>query len=140
MDIGTLMNKELVTTAEARGRFYAGRLFDQVARGFLKTMVSHQESGELSDCLNYLDDAVKIDGALYARRSVVLAIEDLKQQIDAPLALQNEARAQMSLLKFDPITELKLYRDIATAILRMDAALRLEQVEPSQYSSGRRFQ
>ena|SRR5271166_1820821 len=140
MDIGTLMNKELVTTAEARRRFYAGPLFDQIARGFLNTMATHQEGGEVSDCLNYLDDAVKIDGAWYPRRAVVLAIEDLKQRIDAPLALQIEARAQMNLLKFDPITELKLYRDIATAILRMDAALRLHQVEPSQYSSGRCFQ
>ncbi len=119
------MGRELVTAAEARRRSYAGPLFDQIARGFLKTVASHQERGEPSDCLNYLDNAVEMDGAWYPRRAVVLAIEDLKQRIDAPLTLQNEARTQMSLLKFDPIPELKLYRDIATAILRMDAALRL---------------
>ncbi len=117
------MGEDLVTAAEARQRIYAGPLFDQIARGFLESVASHQE--ELSYCLNYLDDEVKIDGAWYPRRAVVLAMEDLKQQIDAPLTLQNEARAQMRLLKFNSIPELKLYRDIATAILRMDAALRL---------------
>ena len=91
-----------------------------------------QGSADLSGCLNYLDDAVKIDGTVYPRRAVVLAIEDLKQPIDAPLSLQIEARAQMGRLKFDPITELKLYRDIATAILRMDAALRLTAMTKAQ--------
>ena len=130
------MGEELVSAAEARRRVYAGPLFEQIAREFLETVSSHQESGELSYCLNYLDDAVKIDGAWYPRRAVVLAIEDLKQQIDAPLTLQNEARAQMSLLKFNSIPELKLYRDIATAILRMDAALRLTKRRQDAFGRG----
>ena len=130
------MGEELVSAAEARRRVYAGPLFDQIARGFLESVASHQESGELAYCLNYLDDEVKIDGAWYPRRAVVLAIEDLKQQIDAPVTLQNEARAQMSLLKFNSIPELKLYRDIATAILRMDAALRLTKRRQDAFGRG----
>ncbi len=118
------MTKELVTAAEARRHFYAGRLplFDQIAQGFLKAAASRQKSGVFA-VLHYLDGAVMIDGALYTRRAVVLAMEDLNQHIEAPLTLQSEARAQMNQLQLDPVPELKLYGDIATAILRMDAAL-----------------
>jgi hypothetical protein len=117
---------EHVTAAEARRHFYAGRLplFDHIAQGFLKVMANRQKGG-LFAVLQYLDGAVMIDGALYTRRVVVLAMEDLKQQIEAPLALQSEVRAQMSLLELKPIPELKLYSEIATAILRMDSALQL---------------
>ncbi len=97
-------------------------LFDQIAQGFLKAAASRKKSG-LFAVMNYLDDAVMIDGALYTRRAVVLAMEDLKQQIEAPSTLQSETRAQMCMLDLDPIPELKFYRDIATAILRMDASL-----------------
>ncbi len=119
------MGKELMTPAEARRHLYAGRLplFEQIARGFLEIVSSTQKRDDVSDCLNYLDGTVKIDGTLRARRAVVLAIEELKQKIEAPLPLQSEARAQMSRLELEPVPELKLYRDVATAILRMDAAL-----------------
>jgi hypothetical protein len=118
------MSKELETAAEARRHFYAGRLplFNQIAQGFLEAAASQKKCG-LFAVLNYLDGAVMIDGALFTRRAVVLAIEDLKQHIEAPATLQSEARAQMSMLKLEPIPELKLYGDIASAILRMDAAL-----------------
>jgi hypothetical protein len=120
-----VMTKELVTPAEARRHFYAGRLplFDHIVQGFLKAAATRQKSG-LFAVLNYLDDAIMIDGALYTRRAVVLAMEDLEQQIEAPLMLQEDARAQMSALELNPIPELKLYCEIATAILRMDSALR----------------
>lgn len=119
------MTNELVTAAEARRNFYAGRLplFDEIARGFLKAAASRQK-GDLFAVLNYLDGAIKIDGAFYTRRAFLLAMEDLKQQVEAPLTLQSQARAQMSQLGLDPVPELKLYGDIATIILRMDAALR----------------
>jgi hypothetical protein len=124
------MGKELLTTDGARQGSNSGRLplFDQIAQGFLKTLASHQASGEVLACLDYLDGKVKIDGASYMRRVVVLAIEDLKQQIEAPLALRSETYALMKLLKLDPIPELKLYRDLATAILRIDAALHLAKI------------
>jgi hypothetical protein len=118
------MIEEHVTAAEARRHFYAGRLplFDHIAQGFLKVMANRQKGG-LFTVLHYLDGAVMIDGALYTRRVVVLAMEDLKQQIEAPPSLQSEARTQMRLLELSPIPELKNYAEIATAILRMDTAL-----------------
>jgi hypothetical protein len=114
-----------VTLADSRRHFYPGRLplFDHIAQGFLEAVAGRQKSG-LFAVLNYLDGAVMIDGASRARRTVVLAMEDLEQHIEAPLTLQSEAHAQMSLLKLNPIPEFKFYGDIATAILRMDSALR----------------
>ncbi len=133
------MSKESATIAEARQGFGTGRLplFDQIAQGFLKTLASHQRGGDPFACLDYLDGGVKIDGASYTRRLVVLAIEDLKQQIEAPPALRSEAYAQMRLLKLDPVPELKLYRDLATAILRIDAALHLTRMSKMQDSLPR---
>ncbi len=93
-----------------------------------KALAIHQASGEALVCLDYLDGKVKIDGASYSRRVVVLAIEDLKQKIEAPLPLRSEAYALMKLLRLDPIPELTLYRDLATAILRIDAALHLTKI------------
>ena len=122
------MNKEAAARTGTGHGVHAGRLplFDQIAQGFLNTLFSHEASG--SACLSYLDGKVKIDGATYTRRLVVLAIEDLKQQIEAPLSLRSEARELMMLLRLDPIPELKLYRDLATAILRIDAALHLSRI------------
>ncbi len=119
------MGKELVTAVEVRRRSPAVRLplFDQIAQGFLEFAASQQKSGEVLTCRKYLDGAVEIDGVVLTRRAAVLAIEDLKQETEAPLTLQSEARAQMSQLKLNPNPELNLYRDIATAILRMDSAL-----------------
>ena len=124
------MIEESAATAGAREAFYAGRLplFDQIAQGFLKALAIHLASGEALVCSDYLDGKVKIDGASYSRRVVVLAIEDMKQQIEAPLPLRSEAYALMKLLKLDPIPELTLYRDLATAILRIDAALHLTKI------------
>jgi len=132
------MSKESATTAEARHGFCTGRLplFDQIAQGFLKTLAGYQQSSDLFACLDYLDGAVKIDGDCYTRRVVVLAIEDSTQQVEAPPALRREAYAQMRLLKLDPIPELKLYRDLATAILRIDAALHLTKMSKMQGSHG----
>ncbi len=129
------MSEELLIPAGAGQAFYAGRLplFDEIAQGFLKTLANHQASGEALACLDYLDGKVKIDGVLYMRRVVVLAIEDLKQHIEAPLPLRSEAYALMKLLKLDPIPELKLYRDLATAILRIDAALHLCKTNRARY-------
>ncbi len=124
------MSKGLAIVAEARQGFCTGGLpvFDEIAQVFLGTLTSHQGSGDLFACLDYLDGAVVIEGASYKRRDVVLAIEDLGQQLEAPLALQRETCSIMRLLRLDPVPELKLYRDIATAILRIDAALHLTKL------------
>ena len=97
-------------------------IFESIAAGFLRALASRNETG---DCTVYLDGADTVDGASYARRAVILAVEDLKQQIEAPLPLVSEASSVIELLKLNPAPELKLYPDIATAILRIDAVLRL---------------
>jgi hypothetical protein len=124
------MSERSLTTAWAGQATYAGRLplFDQIAQGFLKALAGHQASRDAYTGLDYLDGSVKIDGTAYARRVVVLAIEDMKQQIEAPLSLRNDAYAFMKLLGLDPVPELKAYRDVATAILRIDAALHLTRI------------
>ena len=132
------MSKESTATAEARQHLYGGRLplFDQIAHGFIKCLAAYRQEGEPRDCLNYLDGKLKIDGTACTRRTVVLAIEDLKQQIEAPLPLRSEVYTQMKLLKLDPVPELKLYRDLATAILRIDAALHLSKMSKARSSGG----
>ena len=104
------MSERSLTTAGAGQAAYAGRLplFDQIAQGFLKALwPAIKQAGTLYTGLDYLDGSVKIDGTAYARRVVVLAIEDMKQQIEAPLSLRNDAYAFMKLLGLDPVPELK---------------------------------
>ena len=97
-------------------------IFESIAAGFLRALASRNETG---DCAVYLDGADTVDGASYRRRALVLAVEDLKQQIEAPAPLVSEASSVIELLKLNPAPELKLYPDIATAILRIDAVLQL---------------
>jgi len=98
------MNEQSLTAAGTQG-FQSGRLplFDQIAQGFLKALANHQANGEASSCLRYLDGEVKIDGTAYPRRVVVLAIEDMKQPIEAPQPLRSEAYAFMKLLELNPV-------------------------------------
>jgi hypothetical protein len=109
-----MINKPAVTERLA--------IFESVAAGFLRAQASR---GETSDCAVYLDGADTVNGASYPRRAVVLAVEELKQRIEAPLPLVSEASSVTEFLKLSPAPELKLYPDVATAILRIDAALRL---------------
>ncbi len=133
------MNEESLTVAAPVQASCAGRLplFDQIAQGFLKTLAALQASGEAPTWLDYLDGKVKVDGATYTRRLVVLAIEDLKQQIEAPLQLRSEVYSLMKMLQLDPIPDLRLYRDLATAILRIDAALHLLKIKASRNTATR---
>ncbi len=128
------MNKESASVAETREGFRTGGLplFDEIAQVFLGTVTSRRGSGDLFACLDYLDGAVVFDGASYKRRDVVLAVEDSEQQREAPLRLQSEACSIMRLLRLDPVPELKLYRDVATAILRIDAALHLTKMNKAR--------
>ena len=57
-------------------------------------------------------------------RAILLAIHDMKEDLEAPLALQKGALAELMSLKVRPAPQLKLYRDIATAILRMEVVIR----------------
>jgi hypothetical protein len=130
------MNEQSLTAAGSQG-FQTGRLplFDQIAQGFLKALANHQANSEASSCLRYLDGKVKIDGTTYSRRVLVLAVEDMKQPTEAPLPLRSEAYAFMKLLELNPVLELKLYRDVATAILRIDAAMHLSRINGARMLS-----
>jgi hypothetical protein len=133
------MSKETAGRIDVNVGPNSGRLpvFNQIAQGFLETLISHRGSSEVPACLRYLDGKVKIDGASYSRRVVVLAMEDLKQQIELPSLLASEAYELMRLLELDPIPELKLYRDLATAILRMDSVMRLARIRGALEPAGR---
>jgi hypothetical protein len=48
----------------------------------------------------------------------------MKEDLEAPLALQKRALAGLMSLKVRPAPQLQLYRDIATAILRMEVVIR----------------
>jgi hypothetical protein len=118
--------KELISdfaAAEARQRFQVSLLpvFDEIAHTFLKA--SH---GKVHTSLqSYLDGRVAIGGGAYfTRRAILLAIHDMKEDLEAPSALQKRALAELMSLKVRPAPQLQLYRDIATAILRMEVVIR----------------
>ena len=108
--------------AEARQRFQVSLVpvFDEIAHTFLKA--SH---GKVHTFLqSYLDGMVSIGGAYFTRRAILLAIHDMKEDLEAPLALQKRALAELMALKVRPASHMQLYRDIATAILRMEVVIR----------------
>jgi hypothetical protein len=132
------MRKQAAIRAEADLSSYGGQipLFDQIAYGFLDELSSHRQSLHATACLDYLDGKIKADGDWYTRRTMILAVEDLKQQIEAPQLLCREVYDFMKLLGLTPIPELKLYRDVATAILRIDATLHLSRISGARRASG----
>ena len=77
----------------------------------------------------YLDGRVAIGGAYFTRRAILLAIHDMKEDLEAPLALQKRALAEWISLKVRSAPQLNLYRDIATAILRMEVIIRSTAVQ-----------
>ena len=116
------MNNVNVAATETRHRFQTNLLqaFDEIAQNLL--IVSHKR--EYVSLQNYLDGSVAIGGGFFARRAILLAIHDMKEDMEAPLALQKRALAEFASLKMRPAPSLKLYRDIATAILRMEVVMR----------------
>ena len=111
---------------ESRRPFQVGLLsaFDEIAQTFLRT--AH---GKVHSSLQrYLDGGVAIGGAHFTRRAILLAIHDMKEDLEAPLALQERTLAEVISLKVRPAPELKLYRDIATALLRMEVVVRFQAI------------
>ena len=115
-------NNAYLAVPETRRPFQISLLsaFNEIAQTFLRT-----PHGKVHTSLqSYLDGGVAIDGAYFTRRAILLAIHDMKDNLKAPLALQETALAELLSLKVRPTPELKLYRDIATALLRMEVVLR----------------
>jgi hypothetical protein len=124
------MRKEAEVRVETGQGAYGSQLpiFDQIAHGYLKELSSHRKSIHARACLEYLDGKVKVDESWRLRRNIILAAEDSETQTEAPQSLRREVREFMKLLELDHIPELKLYRDVATAILRIDATLHLSRI------------
>jgi len=119
-------NNASLAVAEARRPFQVSLLseFDEIARTFLKAARGSAHTS-LQD---YLDGRVAVGNAYFTRRAVLLAIHDMKEDLDAPPALQERVFAKSASLKVRPAPELKLYRDIATALLRMEVVMRFQAI------------
>jgi hypothetical protein len=111
---------------EARRPFHLSLLsaFDEIAGTVLQTASAKVHIPLQS----YLDGRVRIGDAYVSRRAILLAIHDMKEDLEAPAALQERTLAEVESLKVQPAPELKLYRDIATALLRMEVVVRFQAV------------
>src|SRR5271165_5212455 len=128
-------NTACLPVPETRRPFQVSLLsaFNEIAQTFLRT--AH---GDIYTSLqSYLDGGVVIDGAYFTRRAILLAIHDMKDDLRAPLALQETVLAELLSLKVRPTPELKLYRDIATALLRMEIVLRLTALQAEEFGETR---
>jgi hypothetical protein len=94
--------------------------FDEIAHAVLKTARAKVHISLQS----YLDGRILVGGANVSRRAILLAIHDMKEDLEAPPTLQERTHAEVISLKVRPAPELKLYRDIATALLRMEVVVR----------------
>ena len=122
-------NNTYLPVPESRRPFQGSLLsaFDKIAQTFLGTAHGKVHSSlqrYLSSLQRYLDGGVAIGGAHFTRRAILLAIHDMKEDLEAPRALQERALAELLSLKVRPAPELRLYRDIATALLRMEVVIR----------------
>jgi hypothetical protein len=129
------MNNVNVAATETRHRFHTSLLqaFDEIAQGLLTA--PHKR--EYVSLQNYLDGSVAIGGGFFARRAILLAIHDMKEDMEAPLALQKRALDEFESLKMRPAPSLKLYRDIATAMLRMEVVMRSAALHAMEYAETR---
>ena len=99
--------------------------FDEIVQSCVKIAQGGRGTGNaFSSLQSYLDGRVIAGGVSCQRRSVLLAVHDMIEDREAPLVLQRKAVAQLILLQMHPVPKLTLYRDIATAILRMEAVMR----------------
>jgi hypothetical protein len=119
-------NNAYVAVAEARRPFQVSLLsaFDEIAQTFLKAARGSAHTSLQS----YLDGRVAIGNAYFTRRAILLAIHDMKEDLDAPLALQERVQEKSLSLKVRPAPVLRLYRDIATALLRMEVVIRFQAI------------
>ena len=87
------MNNANLAATETRHRFQGSLLqaFDEIAQNLLKA--SHKR-GYVS-LQSYLDGGVSIGDAYFTRRAILLAIHDMKDELEAPLALQERALAEL---------------------------------------------
>jgi hypothetical protein len=56
----------------------------------------------------------------------------MKEELDAPLALQERVHTKLASLKVRPAPELRRYQDIATALLRMEVVMRFQAIRDGE--------
>lgn len=93
--------------------------FEEIAQTFLLTAPVEKQALQ-----EYLDGSIEINGIRYRRRTVLLAVHDMKEELEASAGLQSKTLAHLVSLKVKPIPRLKSCRDVATAILRMEMVIR----------------
>ena len=121
-------SNEFVTAAEARRRVETGLLskFEEIAQTFLDAVSSDSKSDKILFSLQeYLDGTVRLGESIHRRRSVLLTVHDMNEEREAPLSLQSKTLAKLKFLKVDPTPQVRLYQDIATALLKMEVVVRL---------------
>ncbi len=124
--------KEVTTKAEERCGLQSSLLskFEEIAQTFLNALSGERGNGKVFAFLqDYLDGSVLVDGAYCRRRTVLLAIHDMREGLDAPMALQSKVLSKLELLNILPMPQVRHYRDIATALLRMEVVIRLEAMQ-----------
>jgi len=125
-------DKEVLTEAEERRRLQSSLLskFEEIAHTFLNMVAGERGNSKVFTSLqDYLDGSVLIDGAYCRRRTLLLAIHDMKEDLEAQPALQSKTMSKLALLQILPVPDVTFYRDIATAILRMEVVIRLEAMQ-----------
>ncbi len=99
--------------------------FEEIAQTFLSLVSGERGSGAAFTSLQgYLDGSVSINGADCRRRTIVLTIHDMTEDLEAPPALQSKTLSKLELLNVRPLPQVTFYSDIATAILRMEVVTR----------------
>jgi len=124
--------KESMTDTDGRRRLQSSLLskFEEIAQTFLNMLTGERGNGKVFTSLqDYLDGSELVDGAYCRRRTVLLATHDMKEELEAPAALQSKTLAKLESLEIRPVPQVRFYRDIATALLRMEVVIRLEAMQ-----------
>ena len=104
--------------------------FEEIAQTFLSLVSGERGNGkDFISLQEYLDGSVLINGAYCTRRTVLLAIHDMKEELEAPPTLGSMTLSKLALWNVRPLPQVTFYRDIATAILRMEVVIRLEAMQ-----------
>ena len=105
-------DKEVLTEAEERRPRQSSLLstFEEIAQTFLSSVSGERGNGKVFTSLqDYLDGSVLINGAYCRRRTVLLAIHDMKDELEAPPALQSKTLAKLELLRLRPVPQVTFH-------------------------------
>ncbi len=115
-------SKTDLSAAEVQQRLSMSLLpaFDEIAQTLLKE--PHRKAH--TSLQSYLDGTVAVGSAFLTRRAILLAVHDMKEDLEAPLGLQKRTLAELQSLRVFPPPQLRFYRDLATVFLRIEVIVR----------------